>query len=67
MPERYLSDVLQSFPGIAHHAAPLTGVEAEIDHRRQTEVGHKAARRGHRRDVRDQSHRGAQGARHHGT
>jgi DNA-binding GntR family transcriptional regulator len=30
MPERYLSEALQTFPGIAHHSAPLFGVEAEI-------------------------------------
>lgn len=29
LPERYLSEALQSLPGIAHHTAPLRGVEAE--------------------------------------
>jgi DNA-binding GntR family transcriptional regulator len=33
MPERYLSEALQTFPSIAHHTAPLFGVEAEIYNR----------------------------------
>ncbi|KAB2721001.1 GntR family transcriptional regulator [Brucella intermedia] len=30
MPERYLSEVLQTFPDIAHHAAPLASIEKRI-------------------------------------
>lgn len=33
LPERYLSEALQSLPGIAHHTAPLRGVEAEMYNR----------------------------------
>lgn len=33
MPERYLSETLQTFPGIAHHTAPLIGIEALIYNR----------------------------------
>jgi DNA-binding GntR family transcriptional regulator len=33
MPERYLSEALQTFPSIAHHTAPLIGIEAQIYNR----------------------------------
>ncbi|WP_192798414.1 GntR family transcriptional regulator [Brucella intermedia] len=33
MPERYISEILHQFPGIAHHTAPLTGIEATMYNR----------------------------------
>ncbi|KAB2722408.1 GntR family transcriptional regulator [Brucella intermedia] len=33
MPQRYLSEALQTFPGIAHHTAPLVGTEATMYNR----------------------------------
>ncbi|KAB2721498.1 GntR family transcriptional regulator [Brucella intermedia] len=33
MPQRYLTETLQTFPDIAHHTAPLIGVEAQMYNR----------------------------------